>query len=50
MSDVVAERRELIEELDDHPLVESIDWTRDGFETVILHLDDTERTGGESDE
>jgi hypothetical protein len=41
MTDAVKQRREFIEDLRDRPLVENVDFTRDGFETVVLELGDT---------
>jgi len=38
MTDVVEQRRALVDFLDRHPLVDDVDFTRDGFETVILSL------------
>lgn len=45
MSAAIDERREFLEELRDHPLVEDIDFTRDGFQTVILRLGDGSHGG-----
>ncbi|QLD84591.1 hypothetical protein HWV23_02605 [Natronomonas halophila] len=45
MSTAVDARRELLEELRGHELVEDIDFTRDGFQTVILHLGDPSEGG-----
>jgi len=35
---VVDERRELVREIEEHPLVGDVDFTRDGFQTVIVHM------------
>lgn len=43
----IDDRRELLEELEDHPLVEDVDATRDGFKTVILRLGEVDNSGGE---
>lgn len=32
------DRRELMQELEEHPLVDDADFTRDGFQTLVLHL------------
>jgi len=37
---MMQERRELVQELRDHPLVEDVDFTRDGYQTVVLELGD----------
>lgn len=38
MTDVVDARRELVEELSERPIVDDVDFTRDGYQTVILSL------------
>ena len=38
---MVEARRAFVQELRDHPLVDKVDFTRDGFQTVILTLDDS---------
>lgn len=38
MSDLVDDRREFVQELEEHPLVDGVDFTRDGYETVILDM------------
>jgi hypothetical protein len=40
MTDAVEQRRALIQRLQAHSLVEDIDWTRDGYQTVVLSLGD----------
>ncbi len=42
MTDAVEQRREFIKDLRDRPLVDDVDFTRDGFETVVLELGDAE--------
>lgn len=45
MPDGVEARREFYEEMKEHPMVESADFTRDGYRTVVLELvDDPEET------
>jgi len=38
MTDAVARRRALVHYLEQHVLVDSVDWTRDGYQTVVLEL------------
>lgn len=38
MRDVVEQRRALVDFLDRHPLVDSVDFTRDGYQQVLLEL------------
>jgi hypothetical protein len=35
-------RERFVKSLEAHPLVEDIDWTRDGYRTVVLSLGDPE--------
>lgn len=39
---MIEERREFVRELEEHDLVEDVDFTRDGYQTVILSLGDEE--------
>jgi hypothetical protein len=43
---MMEERREFVQELRETDLVEDVDFTRDGYRTVVLELADE---GGESD-
>ena len=43
---MIDERRELVQELEDDPRVKDVDFTRDGYQTVVLELADSD--GGES--
>ncbi len=38
MTDAVDARREFVQWLQDRPFVEDVDYTRDGFKTVVLEL------------
>lgn len=38
MNATIDERRELKRELEEHPLVDDVDFTRDGYQTLILSL------------
>lgn len=42
MTDGYERRRDLVRELAADPRVEEIDWTRDGYRTVVLELGDGE--------
>ncbi len=42
---VVAQRRRFVESLRELSLVEAVDFTRDGYETVVLTLGDSGDTG-----
>jgi hypothetical protein len=43
MNATVDDRRELKRDLEDHPLVENVDYTRDGYQTLVLHLQGGQR-------
>lgn len=45
MNATTEDRRELKRELEEHPLVDDVDFTRDGFKTLVLRLRDS--AGGE---
>lgn len=37
---IIDARRDLLRELREHELVEDVDFTRDGYQTLIVHMED----------
>ena len=33
-------RKQFVQNLENHPLVDDVNWTRDGYQTVLLELGD----------